>query len=73
MPNCDPSLYQMAEIETSLIPIPELKNCYPSERHIRTNLYQALLGSEPPETAMCDDGQNPRQYEVKFGCCLAKG
>ena len=24
-------------------------------------------------TAMCDDGQNSRQYEVTSGCCRAKG
>ena len=31
--NCDPSLYQMAEIK-----IPELKNCDPSERHLRAGI-----------------------------------
>ena len=51
-----------------------MPNCDPSLYHIRAaHLYQALLGSEPPETGMCDDGQNPRQYEVKSGCCRAKG
>ena len=43
-----------AKVHWRPITIPELKNCDPSEGHIRTR--QPLLGSEPPETAMCDDG-----------------
>ena len=51
------SLYLMAEIATHLytkwqksrpIPIPEIKNCDPSERHLRTRHF---LGVNPPGLA----------------------
>ena len=67
-----PSLYQMAEIKTHPytkwqksrpIPIPELKNCDPPKRHLRTRHF---LGVNPPGTAW---EQTRWCSELSWECC----